>query len=562
MFDLIIKNGRIVDGTGRPEFRGSIGIRNGIITAVGPLADQSASTVIDANEQVVAPGFIEAHGHSDFSALANPQCENYVAMGVTTEVFGNCGASAFPLKPHRNRHGLSDAGGGRYPSVPPGIEVEWSSAAEYFQLLRTRGIGMNLVPLTGMSTLRAYVLNGEDRPARPEELELMKEMLIDSMEAGSRGFSTGLTYTGAINTSLSEMIELARVVGQYGGVYATHIRSYYHEDFKDAIQEAVAVAHSGGIPLILSHLTIHGKGNWGRADEILRLMDWYRCEGMEIYADTFSYPTIGVWWGPRAVFPGWAIGVDDPLKLPPDWPEVVGRLTEVISAPNSRPRLKTEVEERIASEKNSFLDQFFSHHGWDCIFLEETSPGSRFASFVGCSIETIAEQEDLDPCDLYFDMILEEGSNLSTSNIIIKPEDHQALLRDPYFMIGTDVRATSPNTADAPYNMTQVSPRHYGAFVRMIEQHVMRDGILSLPAAIRKMSALPARVFNLRDRGLIRVGMAADIVVFDRYRTREKATYRTPNVYPEGIYCTLVGGVPVYREGRFTGELPGRILTL
>ncbi|MBI4280457.1 MAG: D-aminoacylase [Armatimonadetes bacterium] len=542
MFDLIVRGGTVVDGTGAPAVRRDVGVRGGKIAALGDLGAAVGTAVIDAAGRAVAPGFVDAHAHSDIALLINPTCESQVLQGITTEIMGNCGYSPFPVHPANTRMLLD----------PPGTEVSWSGVEEYLDRL-SRGTSINAYPLVGHGKVRAAVLGRQDRPATPEEIRLMREHVREAMHCGARGLSTGLDYEPSTASDLEEIVELAEVVAQYGGIYTTHIRGYSH-NVLNAVAEAIEVGRRAGTPVVISHLGVFGRQNWGRGPRLIGLMARARAQGVKVACDMMAYPTAGAWWGPRAILPPWAYDWRKP------WEMQVPSLRAIIADQDSRARLRGEIEARRTRPKFGFDQEFLMFSDWRDIYLMEVAPGSPAAADAGRTIGEIAASRGVEPVDLFLRLIQEEGEHLSTLHAPLDPEAFDLLMRDPFTMFGTDAIGSAIHRLHEPFNPLQPHPRHFGTFPRLLETFVRREGRLTLEEAIRRMTSLPADVFGLRGRGRLAEGCAADMVVFDPATIAERGTYRRPAAYPAGIDAVIVNGSVAARAGSVTGDLPGRPL--
>jgi len=537
-----------MDGTGNPWLYGDVGIAHGKIVAVGNLGEAAAKRFINAKGLVVCPGFIDVHSHSDWSLVVNPPADNQVAQGVTTEVIGNCGESPFPAN-EKNRDFLAKWGGP--------VDVG-SGPIEYFSKLSEQGTGLNVVPLVGHNTVRAAVLGEEDRPLTPEALEAIKAHIREAMEAGCVGLSSGLDYSPGVYSETEELIELGKVVTEYGGIYASHIRGH-SRNVVAAVEEAIEVGRRNGIRVQISHIGIYGRRNWGKAQRILSTVEEAREEGVEVAVDQLCYPTLGVWWGLEAVFPRsvyhWREG--GPCR----YSQEIGKLVEVLSDPEGREQLKEEVEQRRQMEKKGWWEEFDIFSDWRDIIVEEVPEGSRNEELVGKDMVEIARMRGVDPCDAYFDLILEERTGLSTVHRPTSLDDFYTFLRSPLVMISTDAIATSADMVEQPFMSMPAHPRHYATYPYLLGKHVREDKVLSLPDAIRKTTSLPAAMFRLKGRGLVKDGMWADLVVFDPNRVGQVFTFLRPCQYPNGIEYVMVNGELVVDGGELTRVLPGRILS-
>ncbi len=544
-FDVLIRNGQVVDGTGSAPRRADVGINGERIAAVGELGEAEGYDEIDAAGRLITPGFIDAHAHSDVGLYLNPVCETQVGQGITTEVMGNCGYSPFPLL-DRNRGLLLD---------PPGVEVlPWSTAAEYFHLMDDRGTGINAVPQVGHLTLRKAVLDGEDRPANAAEIGQMKGHVRDAMEAGARGLSSGLDYAPTTASDLDEMVDLVDVVAEYGGFYSSHIRGYSW-NVLNAVAETLEVGRRTGVTIQISHLNIYGRKHWGWMDRVMALMDHARRDGIKVACDMMPYPTAGAWWSPRAILP------PEVYDWKNTWAENLPGLESLLSDPRKRASLKAEIEDRRTRPKRGFHEEFAIFGDWRDIHIVELPAVSPRRELVGLNMATASDSVGQDPCDLYFDLILEEGEAFGAICSPFDERDFQALMRDRWTLFGTDAIGSSLSRLDEPWNNIQPHPRHTGTFPRLLGKFVRDEGLLEIGDAIRRMSGLAADHLGLEGRGYVRKGGQADLVVAALETVGERATWRLPSAYPMGIDYVFVNGVQAVAEGEFTGKLGGRILT-
>lgn len=541
-FDLLIKNADVLDGSGAAAQRQDVAVQGGKIAAVGDLGAAEAAQVIDATGKLVTPGFVDVHGHSDVSLFMNPVCETQVAQGITSEIMGNCGYSPFPLYDFNRGYFI----------VPEDAELPWSTPDDYYETVTGQGMGINAMPQIGHITTRAAVLNREDRPARPDEIVQMKDYIREAMSYGTRGFSTGLEYSPTTASDLEEIVELVQVVAEYDGIYTSHIRGY-GPNLLNAVAEAIEVGRRTGVRVEISHLLTAGRAQWGYAERVLYLMAQARREGIQVACDMLVYPTAGAWWSPRAVFPDWAYDWRKP------WAENLPALRSLLADPDSRQRLREAVEYNRTKPKHGF-DNMMIFSNWDDIVIEELPPGSPRDDLLGMTLATAAEHEGLAPVDLYFSLIEEEGEQLAAVHSTVGRADFAQLMADEHTMFGTDAIGTTFARMDESWNALQPHPRHFGTFPRVIETFVGQEAALSLPEAIRRMTSLPAEHFRLPNRGYLRPGYAADLVIFDLHQVADRGTWRQPVAYPGGIEHVFVNGTQALAEGEFTGKLGGQML--
>jgi N-acyl-D-aspartate/D-glutamate deacylase len=544
-FDSLIQGGRILDGAGNPWRRADVGILDGRIAAIGHLDADNAERLIDASDRLVMPGFVDVHAHSDFALTINPGAESQVGQGITTEVIGNCGFSAYPRIPAT--HGLM--------FDPEGVDGAWESAHDYFEVLRSRPLGDNVVSLIGHGTIRHAVLGGEQRAPTAAELGAMGEILSEAMASGAAGMSTGLDYVPGIYASTDELIALCRVIARYGGVYASHLRGYT-STLIDAVTEAIRLGEESGCAIQLSHMDVFGRSNWGKAAKVIELVNEARDRGVDVTADMMAYPTAGAWWAPRAIFPEDVYAWRKPAR------EALPELVRQLEDRQRRAELRGIVEARRQQPKQGFHEELLIFSTWDDIYLNGVANGSTNAPHIGRSIEAIARDAGIEPVDLYFDLLLSERADLSSTHIAINEDDYVDFCRQPWMMFGTDSIATTPEISGEPFNVIQAHPRHYANFVRVLANHVRDRGWLTVEEAVRKMSSLPAARVGLADRGLLVPGAAADILVVDLPNVAEVASWIDPRQYPSGLDYVLVNGSVTVDHGQFTGALAGRPLRM
>jgi N-acyl-D-amino-acid deacylase len=523
MFDIIIKNGLIVDGSGSPAVKQDVGIEGEKIEAIGDLTAAQAPLILDAEAQVVAPGFIDIHSHSEFNLLLNPSAESKVRQGVTTEVCGNCGVSPAPL--------IGEAKSHRQDSLSSfGLEIDWSSLGEYCTRVQNQGISLNVATLIGQGTVRASVMGYLNREATSEELSRMKDFLKREMEAGGFGLSLGLVYPPGVYTGIGELIELAKVVGEFNGIVTGHIRS--EGDYLiEALSEVITIGREAGLPIQISHLKTSGEKNWGKLASVFYLIENTQAEGIDITADRYPYTSSST--DLDAILPSWAFegGNEEELK-----------------------RLR---DEKTREEMKEEILRGHPHRDyWEKIRIASLS-SSAHPDWEGRSIAEIAEKVKQPPCDFLFDLLIEERLQVGAIFFSMSETNLREILKKPYVMIGSD------SSVRAHYGVLKKGkphPRGFGTFPRILRKYVREEKILSLEEAIHKMTAQPARRLGLKERGLIQEGFYADLLVFDLERIRDTSTYEEPYQYPEGIRYVLVNGKMVLKNGETTGALPGKVL--
>lgn len=530
VYDILVKNGKVVDGTGNPWFRADIGIKNGRIADVGTLKS-NAEKVIEASDMIVCPGFIDMHSHSDFELLINNYAESKVRQGVTTEVIGNCGVSGAPLNDElkanfRKENPILDEAG---------VALNWSTVDEYFKTLEKNGSSINLAALVGHTNIRVCAMGYENRPPTKKELEEMKKMMEEAMKAGAFGLSTGLIYPPSSYADTSEIIELAKVVAQYDGMYASHIRGEDAPRLVESVKEAIEIGESSGVSVQISHHKAHGKPAWGKIKTTLRMIEEARERGVQVTCDVYPYTAAS--FGLSAL-------------LPPEAHEGgIPKMIERLKNSRWRKRIRKEMLEGLSRWPSPFLTA-----GWDSIMIAFSS---RHPEYEGRMISEICSSLNVDPFDFVFNLLIEEEASVQVVRFTMREGDVCTVLSHPVSMVGSDASIC------ATYGFLSKGkphPRAYGAFPRVFKRYVNELGILRLEEAVRKMTSFPASKLKLFDRGIIRTGMWADIVIFNLKEVSDEATYADPHKYPRGIEYVIVNGEIVIEKGEHRKVLPGKVL--
>jgi len=527
MLDLVIKNGFVVDGTGKPAFKADVGVAEGRIVAVARCIEQEARRTIEAEGLHLAPGFIDAHTHSDLNLLVNPLAESKVRQGVTTEVIGNCGGSPAPLLGSAMEEAQAEA-------KSLGLEITWTTMAGYLHRLRRSGTAVNVVPLVGHNTVRGAVLGFDDVQPTSRQQAQMERLVAEAMEQGARGLSTGLFYPPGYYARTEEVVGLARVAARYGGIYATHLRSESDRLF-EAVTEAIEIGRQAGIRVEIAHIKLEGYRNWEGVDRLLALLEEACAEGIEVGCDQYPY-TAGVSWL-AYMLPYWA--QEGGAKA------VAERLRDA----EVRARLRRDWEEnRVAWENRSGM------RDWGDILITDCAPRPEVE---GKTVAEIAEEEGKDPLEVALDLIAVSEGQAECVCFGQSEENVRTLMCHPLVVVGSD------GDAVAPYGVLargKPHPRYYGTFPRILGRYVREEKVLSLEEAVKKMTSITAERFGLSDRGRIREGACADLVVFDAQTVAEKGTYAHPHQYPTGILYVIVNGVVVIDRCEHTGALPGQVL--
>jgi N-acyl-D-amino-acid deacylase len=528
-FDIIIRHGHIIDGTGSPWYAGDIGIRNGHIAAIGNLSNAHANQEIDANGRVVAPGFIDMLGQSEVTILVDPRVPSKIFQGITTEITGE-GDSIAP-QTDATLKDFSDE------FAHYGITPDWRTFTQYFARLRKQGMGINLGTYVGATLVRRIVIGDEDRAPTPDELNRMKEIVRESMREGARGLSTALQYPPAPYAKTDELIALASVAAQYGGIYATHMRSEGDGEM-DALAEVARIAREAHIGVEIFHLKAGGKPNWGKMPQVVAFIDRARREGLDIEADTYAYTA---WNNDLAAFiPPWAVNGGN------------AKMLERLKDPAMRARIRKDMETRSTAWDNEWQEVF----GPDGILISSVK-NPELLPLQGKTIAEIAKMWNEDAINTIFDFLLKDDGYTNVSVFAMSEPDVELALKQPWVSIDNDYSGVAPTGI---LGKEHAHPRAYGTFPRIIHKYVEQLHVLTLPDAIRKFSALPAQREGLTDRGVLKQGMWADVVVFDPAKVRDLATYANPNQLSVGMDFVLINGVPVIADGKMTGALPGKVL--
>jgi dihydroorotase/N-acyl-D-amino-acid deacylase len=528
-FDLVIRNGRIVDGTGSPWYAADVGIRDGRIAAIGRLEGAKAKRVVDARGSVVAPGFIDMLGQSELSILANPSLPSKIFQGITTEITGEGGSPA-PLD-----DAIVEADRASYDQV--GVTPDWRTLAEYYARLERQGIGINLATYVGATQVRRMVLGDHDRDPTPAELDRMRELVRQAMRDGAVGLSTSLQYPPAPYAETPELVALAREAARLGGIYATHLRNE-SDEIVPALDEAIRIGREAGIPVEVWHLKTAGKNNWGRMPEVVAKIDSARRAGVDIAADTYAYPA---WFNSLSSF------------VPP-WAHDGGtaRLLARLRDPEARRRVRRDIERTDAGWDNSWL----KIPGPEAVLIGAVH-NPELRKYQGKTLAEVARARGADPIEALLDFLVEDEGYTYVAVFGMSEADVALALEQPWVSINCDSEGSAP---EGILSRSHPHPRAYGTFPRILRKYVREERRLTLEDAIRKFTSLAAQRMRLGDRGVLKVGMWADVVVFDPATVRDRATFARPHQLAEGMRWVLVNGVPVIAEGKATGARPGKVL--
>lgn len=528
-FDLVITNGHIVDGTGSPWYSGDIGIRDGRIAAIGNLSGAARKRTVDANGKVVAPGFVDMLGQSETTILVDPRLPSKIYQGITTEITGE-GGSAAPLN---DTIIANDRPGYQHYKINP----DWRTFRQYFSRLEKQGMGINLASYVGATQVRRMVLGDADVQPTPEQLEKMKALVREAMRDGAVGVSTSLMYAPAPYAKTEEIIALASEASKFGGIYATHIRNE-SDSVLESIDEAVRIGREAHIPVEIWHFKVAGKSNWGRMPELIARVNKARVEGVDVEADTYAYTA---WFnGMSAFVPAWAHDGGD------------AKLIERLKDPATRARIRKDMETPSKDWDNEW-DEISGPQ--DVMIGVVQNP--ELKKFQGRRLSEVAKALNKDPMDALLDLLIEDKAFTGCAVFGMSEPDVALALEQPWVSVDNDSSGTSP---EGILGEEHPHPRAYGTFPRILRKYVREEKKLTLEEAIRKFSALPAQRMRLTDRGVLKQGVWADVVVFDPETVRDLATFDDPNRLSEGMEYVLINGVPVIENGKMSGALPGKVL--
>ncbi|MHA1199769.1 MAG: N-acyl-D-amino-acid deacylase family protein [Candidatus Heimdallarchaeaceae archaeon] len=537
-FDIIIKNGTIVDGTGNLGFKSDIAIKDGKIAKLQYRIKDAADMVIDATGLHVCPGFIDMHSHSDAGIPYDNRLQSIVTQGITTSAVGQCGYSLAPVSEKGFEVFKRDFDMGAPPGVEP-PEITWRTFKEYLELVEKQQISSNIVPIVGFGQIRiAGGPSYENREPTEEELQEMKELTKEAMEAGAFGISTGLIYSPQVYSKTNEIIELTKIVAEYNGLYFSHIRNE-GSGLLNAVQELIDIVEkSGARGGQIAHFKCSGKGNWGTSKESLKLVEEANSRGLDITVDQYPYNRSAT--SMSALLPPWALegGIDETLKR--------------LSSEEIRQQIKTDMLSEIEG-----YDEWYRETGPDKIYISDVKK-DEWKDIEGKNVEEITKiKGKADPRDTIFDILLENEGEVGITVESMGEEDINRIMKSKYTSTGTDGWGVAPEGILA---FGKPHPRFYGTFPRIIRKYVKEEGLLTLEEAIRKMTSLSAQKLGLFDRGLIRKGMWADITIFDYERIYDKATFEEPHQFSEGIEYVLVNGEIVLEKGKQNMNLPGKVI--
>ena len=528
-FDVIIKGGSVYDGTGAEPRSVDVAIRGDRIVGVGDFKNAKAKTIIDAKGLAVAPGFINMLSWSNESLIQDGRSQSEIRQGVTTEIMGE-GESMGPVNDRVREHMLREQSDIKY-------DIKWNTLAEYLRYLEKRGISCNVASFIGATTIRENVIGFEDKPPTLEQLDQMRELVRQEMEAGALGIGTSLIYPPAFYAKTEELIELCKVAAKYQGKYISHMRSEGNR-LLEALDELIRISREAGIPAEVYHIKAAGQPNWGKIEDLLSRIETAQKEGLKITADMYTYTAGGT--GLDACLPPWT---EDG-----GYPALFKRLRD----PATREKIKAQVQTPSDDWENMYLAAGGPEHILLAQFKSE-----KLKPLTGKTLAEVAKTRGKDPIDTAMDLIAEDGSRIGTIYFMISEENIKKELAKPWISFGSDEASQAP---EGVFLKSNPHPRAYGNFARVLGRYVRDQKVLSMTDAIHRLSGLPATNLGLDHRGFLKEGMFADVVVFDPAKIADHATFEKPHQYATGVKHVFVNGVQVIKDGEHTGAKPGRAL--
>lgn len=527
VFDVLIKNGTVYDGTGQPGKRVDVGIRADKIAAIGDLSKAKAQTIIDAKNLAVAPGFINMLSWSTESLIVDGRSLGELKQGVTTQIMGE-GWSMGPLNDRLKKQMVDEQGDIKY-------SVEWTTLADYLKYLERRGVSQNVGSYIGATTVRQYVLGDADVQPTPAQLEQMRQLVRDEMQQGALGIGSSLIYAPSFYAKTDELIAMCKVAAEYKGKYISHMRSEGNQ-LVEAVGELIRISREAKIPAEIYHLKAAGKENWGKMDTVIAMIEKAQSEGLKITANMYTYPAGGT--GLDASMPPWVLdgGYEAAFK----------RLTD------------KETRKKIAKEITTPTDK------WENLYLAAGSPDRLlFADFkseklkplIGKTLAEVSKMRGTSPEETIMNLVLEDRSRVGTIYFLMSEDNIKKQIKLPFVSFGSDAASMA---TEGVFLKNSTHPRAYGNFARLLGKYVREEKVISLAEAVRRLSGLPATNLSLNGRGFLKKGMFADIVIFDPNIIADRATFEKPHQYAVGVRDVFVNGAQVLKNGEHTGAKPGR----
>jgi N-acyl-D-amino-acid deacylase len=518
--DVVIVNGQIIDGTGSPWYSGDVGIRAGKIAAIGNLADAQRRRTIDARDML---------GQSELTILVDPRLPSKIYQGITTEITGEGGSAA----PQNDALIRADRANYDHYHITP----DWRTFRQFFARLEKQGLGINFASYVGATQVRRMVLGDDDRHPTPAQLDQMKGLVLEAMRQGAVGLSTSLEYAPAPYAKTDELIALATEAGKWGGIYATHMRNESNAVLP-AIDEALRIGREGHLPVEIWHLKVAGKANWGRMPEVVAKINAARAQGTDVTADTYAYTA---WFNDFSAFiPPWAHDGGNA--------QLIGRLKD--------PAMRARIRQDMMTASSDWDNEWQEIPGPEAVLIGVVQ-NPTLLPLQGKTLAEVAKIQNKDPMDALFDLLIADRAVTGVAVFGMSEPDIVLALQQPWVSFDNDSSGASP---EGILGQEHPHPRAYGTFPRVLRKYVREESKLTLEDAIRKSSALPAQRMRLTDRGVLKAGMWADVVIFDPATVRDLATFANPNQLSQGMEYVLVNGVSVIDQGKMTGALPGKVL--
>jgi N-acyl-D-amino-acid deacylase len=526
-YDVIIRGGTVYDGTGSPGRRADVGLRGDRIAAVGDLSSASARDVVDASGLAVAPGFINMLSWATDSLLIDGRSQGDIRQGVTLEIFGE-GSSMGPLNDAMKKRAVEQMGDLKY-------QITWTTLAEYLRDLERRGISTNVASYVGATTIREHVIGLEDKPPTPEQLEQMRALVRQEMEAGALGIGSSLIYAPAFYASTEELIELCKVAAQYRGKYISHMRSEGNR-LLEAVDELIRISREAGIPAEIYHLKAAGKANWSKLDDVIARIEAARGNGLKITADMYTYPAGAT--GLDAAMPPWV--------LDGGYEEAYKRLRDAGT--------RAKIADAIRNGGSDWENLYLAAGSPDRVILVEFK-NEKLKPLTGKTLSEAAKLRGEDPVETIMNLVLEDRSRVGTVYFMMSEDNLRKQIRLPWVSFGSDAGSMTP---EPPFTKSSTHPRAYGNFARLLGRYVRDEKVIPLEEAVRRLAGLPATNLELDGRGFIREGMFADLAIFDPATIADRATFEAPHQFAFGMKHVFVNGTQVLKNGEHTGAKPGR----
>jgi len=526
-YDVIIRGGTLYDGTGAAGRRADVAIRGDRIAGVGDFASAAATTVIDAKGLAVAPGFINMLSWATESLLVDGRSQGDIRQGVTLEIFGE-GNSMGPLNDDMKKRMVEQMGDIKY-------DITWTTLSEYLRELERRGVSTNVASYLGATTVREHVIGLEDKKPTPQQLDAMRAIVRKEMEAGALGIGSSLIYAPAFYASTEELIELCKVAASYRGKYISHMRSEGNR-LLEAVEELIRISREAKIPAEIYHLKAAGQANWAKMDKVIQMVEQARKEGLKITADMYTYPAGAT--GLDAAMPPWVLdgGYEAAYK----------RLAD--------PEMRKKIANAITTQTNDWENLYLAAGSPDRVLLVEFK-SEKLKPLTGKTLAEAAKLRGENPVDTIMNLVLEDRTRVGTVYFMMSEDNIRKQLRLPWVSLGSDAGSMAP---EPPFTRSSAHPRAYGNFARLLGRYVRDEKIIPLAEAVHRMSGLPATNLDLKDRGFVREGMFADVVVFDPATIADRATFEKPHQYSLGMQHVFVNGAQVLENGEHTGAKPGR----